>query len=467
MYLDEGALDTIQLANLYISESEMMFGQKVELIWRAEIVRRALLLLHVLAPIYGNVSGNHWKVVAAAGHVAAFQNSLWRQLPNALKALADFSDSRVHSVEKLQLELSDIYSEKMLDVIQACLRDVRNQKIQPRIAVEPIDTPTSALEEHAGLAQSVITSLLNVYQTTFIRDEDQLLRVDVAVPWHRYSVLKINLPQKLHEYSTYLQWNESELREFINLRLEWEFRRVGRSFQRKGTLDAWSTLFESNLRNDYCNPTVTEDSFKYVLRHTHHRPRCLQRLTRKCIEKCAEKTGREVDEIMKGVGGIKIVDIHVKDAIRGATREAWDKELVVEGARRYPKLRELVEKLRGIQNPFSKSELAKRATCVCGVDEAVDILWQSGIIGVELKCGDGSHIERDIVLPKDAHRMYKNAAKVICHTWTLFEYNWEGEPHEVLRNYEADPDMQVAFILHPKSFESLLPKVANDWPIGI
>lgn len=477
MYLDEDGMNITQILSMYEQESELMFGQKIELIWKAEIIRRGILLLNALIPIYHNIDTKllHWKIIKNSGRIAALHVPFWKQIPNIVKFIANSSE-RSGIIEDVNIDIGVIFNRNIFREVQKCLKDIEQEEIKPRIIVEPIDAPTSPLEEHSGMAQTIMTSLLNVYQSTFVESDYQLLRVDIAIPWHRYSVLKMNFPQKLISYKTYMTWSNSELRNFINNRIEFEFKRVGRHYSKKGDNDAWDVLFAPTIKNEYCVPHVAEDSFDYILRHTHHRPRELQRITRNCIERCAEKLNRKEEDILKGKAGIKISDSHIKEAVREFTVDAWKSEILVEAQRRFSNLNTIISNIYALPVPFSIDELKKRLGESIKIEHAIDHLWQSGIIGLRLECLKNNENkdcyencrERINILPTNgAKKKHTNNENTFCCSWTLFEYNWSGDLNEIIQHFQSDDMIDIKYIIHPKGFESLLPKVTTKWPIGI
>ena len=256
-YLDEDELNTDQIIDSFLDLSIRKFQRYLKSIWVAEIYRRAALLLATLRPLYGDVGGIHWELISSLSTADSIGKTIWKQIPNALKVLKTLDDKQVSAVEGIQREFSCIFEEKTMVAIQKCLADIKGKKYQPVIAIEPIETPLSDIEE-SSLAQEVISGLLNVFQSEFQLGEDQLLEVMISVPWHRFSNKNINLPQKITQYVFYLSWTKDALLKFINKRIEWEFRRVNRAFSTKGTLDAWGSLFKDKVHNDYCNPVCDE-----------------------------------------------------------------------------------------------------------------------------------------------------------------------------------------------------------------
>jgi hypothetical protein len=242
-YVNEGALDTTAITRLFVSEDKKNFTQSLEKLWDTEILRRAVLILGHLAATSELGSGIHWKFVHNAIKAPNLRESIWTQLPAAIKIIAGLDSGQTEALDDLKGHFEDLFSRKARDYVQQCLKELPPEAPRPVIGTEPIDTPTSVLEEQAGLAQAVITALLNLYVANYQPSSRQLLEVWLAIPWHRYSSEQVNFPQKLIQYKAYLQWAPSELRAFIDRRILWEFRRVGRHYSAKGSQDEWLTLF--------------------------------------------------------------------------------------------------------------------------------------------------------------------------------------------------------------------------------
>jgi hypothetical protein len=149
-------------------------------------------------------------------------------------------------------------------------------------------------------------------------------------------------------------------------------------------------------------------------------------------------------------------------------RDATD-NLVTEAQRRFPKIRDVVDCLRGIGSPFSTDDLAKRIRSV-GVDlwEAVQMLWHAGVLGVEVVPRQMQEAAKlRTILPETAHKRDTASSGEIVHRWYFFEYDWDGEARELLQRYGDPGDTDARCVLHPKTYEYLLPAVITNWPLGI
>lgn len=144
-------------------------------------------------------------------------------------------------------------------------------------------------------------------------------------------------------------------------------------------------------------------------------------------------------------------------------------ELLAETSRRHPDVKRMFYLLRGMRVPFSLDELKKRVSDApegFKLNYALEILWSSGIIGIQIT----SSTEKATQLLRhnlgtDGLRVYEKGNNKL-YKWTFFEYNRDGEPLELMDHYGAEKDIDVQLVLHPKTFESLLPHVSMDSPVG-
>ncbi len=269
----------------------------------------------------------------------------------------------------------------------------------PLIAIEPIETPFSDLEENS-LAQEVVSELVNVFQQEFQPDETQLLDIIISVPWHRFAHnSQVNLTQKVRQYVEHVKWNKDSLKVFIENRIKWEFKRVGRlQSARQGV--GWASLFEPMVHNDYTRIAFNEDSFSYVLRHTNYRPIEVQLIARTAVKICSERTGRTKDDILKGVGGIKVSGSHIRAAVTDYV-EGTARDRKSESYRRFRDLEEVVSNLKGLKIPCKPEVLAERFPEAISNQEAFSWLWQSGMLGIEATC-EKTHVDSmKILLPEN------------------------------------------------------------------
>jgi hypothetical protein len=467
-YIGENTLDLSSLLDLrtsYASDPQQLI-RSLEELWKAEILRVYVQVLATLRSTYRKSRGPHWDFVTSSAQANETSRAIWKQVPHALAALVG-REGLTGPIQSAQNSIKGILHERSWETVNTCLQDIDDDEVQPAVAIEPIETPTSGLEHDKSLARALISALLNVYRK-FEPGPGNYFNVRIAIPWHRFSPADLDFPQKLDQYEGPLSWERGDLREFINKRITWEFERVGRRFVVKGNNDAWSTLFEGNVPNGFCAPAVRENSFEYFLRHTHHRARDLQRLARKSVEAQADLGRISVDDVIKKG---KVTASVIKDTFRREMENSL-KELVIEAGRRYPLLQDVVSQLRGIPVPFTTDVLQSRiirARETLDVTEALKMLWNSGIVGVSavpLTTEASKRLER--LLTSDARRTFNNEAGKRLMRWCWFEYNHKGEAADLLEKLKHVDDVETGLILHSKAVEHLVPQIRDvSSPLGI
>lgn len=470
--IDERSIDSKALVAHFGRQSDArLFAAQLRQLWKGEILRRMSLILATLREQnYRSLSGDHWTYVMKAKQSSSFWSSLWSQLPNIAKILSQENSTRFESIESLKGDVEEIFSDHAERAIRSCLWDIKklpsSKALSPIVAIEPIDTPNSALEDEASLANEVVSSLLNVFLEVFKVSQRQPIEVRLAIPWHRITNQRLTFPHKLQSYTTRLTWKPDELRAFINRRILWEFRRVGRTFSEKGTRDPWGALFESEVRNGRCSPVCFEDSFSYVLRHTHHRPRDVQQIARLAVFYAASDSRRSVDDVLHCRGGQKVGGKSLVQAVHEFCRDGAD-FLIVEAGRRIPGLRNVAERLRNVSVPFSIDDLEQRLmkdSSGDSVSDAIRYLWDAGIIGVQKVLLGGKGRQR--VFPDENRAEFRNKNNAVFQPYYFFYYNYENENIESLLE-DDDPSIETSLILHPRTYEIFFPKIQTLHPIGI
>lgn len=471
-YLDEKTLNREALLELKGRFSDnRALRAALEDIWRAEILRIEAILLTSLHSKYSSPRGDHWDKVIKVGKQSSLTHPIWKQLGNVAKLVFGSENQRVEGFQGVTDAVRALFNDTLFHAIQQCLKDIEDDPIQPVVAIEPLETPTSAIEQEKGLAQLLITSLLNVFRDTFEPSSRQRVQLRISIPWHRFIKEELDFPQKLYQYVSSASWTAGKLRNFINRRIEWEFRRAGRHFTAKGSNDAWAVLFEEMIKNDHCTSGIREDSFKYILRHTHRRPRDLQRLVRETVEYHVRSGQTSLDEFLLGRSGAKVSEKSIREAVRRTCRGSAE-DRITEGGRRFIGFRTIVEALRGLRTPFTTDDLKKRLENLAAKEKqeypirpTLDLLWRGGIVGVEITPLDADaakHLEAAV--GTRALRRYVVDGKEIEKRF-FFEYNWEGDPFELLER--ATPgEIETALVLHPVTFEYLFPTLTRSYPIG-
>ncbi len=431
--------------------------------------------LSILRDYYGNPTGEHWDVVFSAQPKDSILKSLWRSIPDAIAALRGRVREGSDPAATVQNRIEAFFTDKLYSAVQDCLLDIEHHDLQPLAVIEPIDSPQSPLEGSSGLARSLITALLNVYRNSFEPSVDQRLVVKMSIPWHRYDVDELEYPQKLHQYTGRVFWRVRDLRQFINRRIEWEFARVKRPFSPKAGRDAWSVLMGQTITNKHCTERLKEDTFLYVLRHTHRRARDVLRVSRMAVEYAATRLSSPhgLDDILRSHGPPIIENSALRAAVKEYCRSTIDIR-IAEAGRRFPGLRACVEQLFGLAVPFSTSDLDKRLKSMrdayCGtanVSEALLRLWNAGLIGLEIYATDASKVESLQQRLGSGLRTYGADHQIKYRRWYVFEYNTRRENFtSTMQGYTNEDGIVVNLILHPMTFEYLTPVVARDCPKG-
>jgi hypothetical protein len=473
-YIGEHEIDIYGLRHFRqeLLEAREDFKRILEALWETRILCTEALLLYKLRKYYGSFTGKHWDLIAKIGEAKNSTFPIGAQIPDICVLFGLDKMGKDEWYKTILHQDQRIIRKNISNYLQACLKDINKELLQPIIVIEPIDTPYSKIEEQEGIAQILITALMNVYDRTFAPSENQRIQVMISVPWHLYNPESFDFPQRFHPYVGHIKWDSKTLRNFINQRIEWEFKRVKRSV--KGDSDAWSMLFENSIANDNFNPRILEDSFFFLLRHTHHRPRDIQRLTRGVVEKYRSSLNQTFDEILTD-RRTKIPSSFFRETIIETCPRLMRDEFLLEMRRKYSNIDDSLDLVRGLSIPFSEDDLMSRYRKKSGkkmspdkLKEIVSQLWESGIIGVEIT----PNSERNIasmyrILPKEGYRKYVAGGKSIAR-WYLFDYNYDGNPIELRTRYEnCVDDSSAGLVLHPNTFEYLKPRINAKCPLGV
>jgi len=467
-YLDENSLDVKALNELRSSCGDSRdFRFQVEKIWKAEIIRASVNIVGFVGESLGFGTEPHWKFVKQAHSKGQYVESVWSNVSPILKIV--FGDSaRSEGAKELQGNIEDVTTATAEEFVLRCLDDLEGKFPQIAIGIEPIDTPKSPLETaDKSMAQDVIAALLNVFIRSF-QPESEGIPVYLAIPWHRYLSEGLVNPHKRRPYECHLEWRKEELRKFICSRIAWEFRATKRSVRYDS--DTWELLFEKYMTNPYCNGKIREETFDYILRHTHHRPREMQRLCRMSVMQCAKRTGRPVDDIIAGKGNLKVVASDVREAIIEYCNDQIG-DFREEVRRKFPDIPALEELIRGISVPFPLSELEsriKRFGIEISLSHLFMELWDAGFVGIEVRCKnveDPNHISA--LFSEHCHVQHSTQGGKMHHRWYLFSYNWRSDPLEVFGTTDGSEEIEINCVLHPRTFERFSRNVTHEWPIGV
>lgn len=465
-YMDEKSLNLKSIYDLYseFSGNAVHFSRALEGIWKAEIVRVFCELLSILNTNYYKRTGSSWNEIDNAFKSSQSLGSIWSYIPTAVNLI--LKKDITSSIQEIQIGIKKFFDNKTVDNIQKCLKDIKDDEVFPSVAIEPIETPYSNLENHNGkVAHLLITSLLNLYKSHFEVTDNQLMQIRLSIPWHRYNPVSLDFPQKIDQYEGFISWNKEKLKEFIDKRILWEFKEVGRKIS--SNINPWHLLFGQRIKNDHCQPEVYEDTFDYILRHTHHRARDLQRLARRCVENQADIYQCELNAIISGK--YEITESCIRDTLRKEGRKSTN-ELLIEGKRRFNYLEKIEKALFGLSVPFTTDDLKKRLEKYdLDLNNALDILWNVGIVGVMAETDNHDTIKwLNQTFGTEAKRIFYNKENKAFIRWFWFEYNWESDAPDIIDRLKSLSDVNVSLVLHPRTFEFFVPQnVTKNCPIGI
>lgn len=469
-YIGENAFDPEMLLDLW-TEDKRSFQKILEKIWKAEILRTLSVLLIILRKNYRSHSGDHWDAIQKITKSRGFIIPIWKRLADVVGVFTGLDKGRKKALASIEDGIDKLFVDETYKNIQTCLNDIKDDEVQPIIVIEPVDTPSSKLEKVGKeLAQPLVNSLLNVFYSSF-NPTNQNIKLKISIPWNRYVPRELDYPQRFPSYVGHIKWNVDSLRRFINKRISWEFKRIKRTLSAR--LDPFASLFDEFVVNNHCLPKVNENSFLYFVRHTHYRPRDLQRLVRIAVEKQAFETQSSIDDVLLSRGGQKISSSVIRNSIQEFSTDVMPNEFIPEVERKFSNTMDMVDLLYGISVPFDIDNIKKRFEKTqkgeinpFKLNEVVDQLWESGIIGVEIypKTDQATDSIREI-LNTNGLRTY-TVGKDNKSRWYFFEYNWHGKPAELISRYNDNTNIDARLVLHPRTFEYLLPSVSRDFPIG-
>ncbi|HHC79282.1 MAG TPA: hypothetical protein ENK46_05325 [Flavobacteriia bacterium] len=466
-YLSESSLDVVILSNLkgkYQSEPDV-FIKSLEEIWKSEICRIYTIILAKTKHLFKNKSGKHWNhIETVAKSNKSILKTIWKQVPNILDSLTNGGDS--NTFDDIKNSVDSLVSDATYENIIKCLQDIQSDEYLPCIVIEPIETPTSALEKQQGLAQYLIIALLNTFYKYFRPDRRNFF-IRISIPWHRYVVKETDFPQKIYQHKGSVEWHKEKLKEFIEKRIKWEFDRIGKKYNLNSKRGLWYVLFEDTITNGWCVPAIAEDSFDYFLRHTHYRARDLLRLTRECVLEEAKIKGIGIDDVL--LYG-KISAFTISETFHRVGPQITG-QLIEEGNRRFPGLSTLTDHLKGLPLPFSTEEFKKRIKNITNINfnDAINMMWESGLLGVCAKPLTQKCSKRLAMhFTAKAKRTYRNKVSEMHELWTWFEYNYEGKALELMGKLNHLDCTEHGLVFHPKTFEFFFPNPKElSTPIGV
>jgi hypothetical protein len=478
-FLNESTINhksLLSLRNQYDDKATVI--KAIEELWKLEILRTYSMVLTHLKNNFSKTDGKHWKNIAAFTKIGKSEPRVWDIVPEVIKAIT----SGVDDDDANYTFVNNLTNDSLLKDLNSCLRDIADNEIIPCIAIEPIDAPGSDLEKNGSIAQMIIDALLNTFRNHFEPSEKNGYnsKIIISIPWHRHHIDSgVDQPHKLAQYTKQVKWSKAKLKEFINRRLEYEIGLVKKNVSFRPNKDAWSIIFPDKIEYRLSDPPIMEDTFDYFLRHTHHRPRDLQTLVRKCIRAHATFNDSTVQQVLKEE---VIKERVIKDTFRQECSELA-RYLIEEGKRWHPKFDIIANVcLKGMNNTFTTDELNKRIkdqlSNRLSEEEDLDfntvanLLWDVGTIGLSIIPNNKVSRQLESIFTTEPQMVYFKNKNIKSERWNWFEYNYPGNLLDLKDKLElygyTEEEMQLRLIVHPKLFEYFTIKHNDvEIPIGI
>lgn len=470
-YLDEGGLDadTIFYLNQHYGANFSIFKRAMERLWLSEILRTNARILSVLYEHYGSPQGSHWKVVRSKDFGDKYGKSVWSRLSERLNDGGDIGKI----VSSALGAINEIFSAQFEEAVNLCLADILGHAAYPAVVIEPVETPLSVFEtEDAAVSQVILVSLLDLFisRLSFAPERGQHLQVEMSIPWHRTVREFIREPQKLTQYSGRFTWPKDRLRLFMNKRIANEFEQLRRPVRHRQDTDEWSLLFDGQVRNRRCK--CNEDSFDYFVRHTHHRTRDLMRLARTAIHAEVDLRRRRqadfsIDDLLRGGPGVFVTQEAMRVGVEEALKETSE-DRITEASRRFPLVLNILDRLRGLELPFTADDVSHRLTD-SGIEtgNAIEVLWECGFLGYRVCPKDKSDVstfEKNI--GEAAVYGFRTLQGEQKRGYYLFEYNCDMTPSQIERTFNGE-FARVQLVIHPAFIENLGVVPPKEYPIGV
>lgn len=255
-------------------------------------------------------------------------------IANIIRAIDNYP-LEVAGFDKAKLALS-----KLINNGHKCL--ITFDRIDTYFEIEPENTLTDYREREAlrfflsGLTQAVY----NLSTDSLFRDN---LQFKVFLPLDRYDSVKSRDWDKIKKFVYKINWSHNELVEFVALRIAESLNiRDENGELEKAKSFTWHKVFDSTVNNTTIN-NIPEDIDRYLIRHSHYKPRDLQYFCLKAKEISvtnAENTGFPISQ--------KII----RQAVREMTIELVD-NFFLEYQYEIPYLKKLIHSFRRHINIFN------------------------------------------------------------------------------------------------------------------
>lgn len=257
-----------------------------------------------------------------------------------------------------------------------------------------------------------------------------------------------------------IEWNKENLKDFINRRIEWEFRRVKR---RNTKRNAWNEFFPKRIARRQSGQNFFEDTFLFIRRHTHWRPRELQRITRMAVENQSSRLNQSVDDVLRHG---QIAEDVIEDTVNEFSRTKFENELTEEAKRRYgdAKTKEIMVLLYGLSNPFNLEDLNKKIkkyqknlpedSNAESLMNILKMLYDSGFVGIEIIPAKDAEILNDYIniLGQGTHIYHREPTQL--NLFYLFQYNYNKEISDVINIVTNRADAKLNIVFHPSTWSA-------------
>jgi hypothetical protein len=148
------------------------------------------------------------------------------------------------------------------------------------------------------------------------------------------------------------------------------------------------------------------------------------------------------------------------------------KDLTTEMKRMYhTSFEDILSIVTGLPQRFDSEKFSKKikGEGKFSFDEVLNVLWYSGIIGIEayVKNNKNEPTDYEGLFPEKNKKIDKNSINSEFTRWYYFEYNYQENPSQLLKRLSNLESIECSLVFHPKSFNQLPGTQATDWPIGI
>jgi len=217
----------------------------------------------------------------------------------------------------------------------------------------------------SDLLEGLLLAVRDLRQASFFSKIHMLF----TVPADRFYNIPMREREQLEEkHVADISWNPLELLNFANKRIAWALNIPEDN--------AWNHLFPLSVSNRVLRE-VKENSFLFLVRHSHWRPRDIQRYVFEIISEMERREVPADEEIFHR-------------AVATCSREIIRREFIPEYQKTYPNIANLIEKLEsipGLPTCISYKDLASYVqeypfSSECNLNDIMRRLFEMGMIGI-------------------------------------------------------------------------------------